>query len=688
MDRNEAKQELKQQEPHFLQVAKRKVNGVVSYVCPSCGNGSGVTGDGLALDVSSRAQGKHWHCFKCGLHEDVIGLWKKHTGHTDDQEVFKELYDYYGVAVDEQRGNNEKNLKSYMEYFSQCASRAQETDYFCKRGLSEKTIKFYRLGYDSTFSTGFKTWCAAIIPVTPNSYIARNTNPNAEAKDRYRKTGASNIYLVKALQTSRQPVFVVEGELDALSIIEVGGQAIALGSTANYKKLVTHLEHNKPTQPLILALDNDEAGRSATKTLAQELERLEIPYIVAVELYGEHKDANEALVEAPKAFCNAVTMATNNARHIDEQLKERERLEYVKDCNANYALTAFCEDIKNLDKYKFIPTGFKKLDDVLGGGLYAGLYIVGAISSLGKTTLVMQIADQIAQGGTDVLIFSLEMAKSELMAKSISRLTLLDVRSTDGEINHAKSARGIMTGSRYAKYCADEIELIDRSINRYSQYAEHIYIYEAVKPIGAVQVRQYVEKHVELTGNVPVVIIDYVQILKPFNDKFTDKQNVDVSISELKRVSRDFDIPVVGISSFNRANYNAAVSMESFKESGAVEYSSDVLIGLQLNGAGQKDFDVNAGKQRNPRNIEMVILKNRNGATGGKLYYYYYPIFNYFEETLPFYDYDRTGRSEETLIKAKGRKKQTEQNLRYIPLPNGNFKKIIVSNVETEVMPF
>ncbi|MCL1914333.1 MAG: hypothetical protein FWG10_10790 [Eubacteriaceae bacterium] len=46
--------------------------------------------------------------------------------------------------------------------------------------------------------------------------------------------------------------------------------------------------------------------------------------------------------------------------------------------------------------------------------------------------------------------------------------------------------------------------------------------------------------------------------------------------------------------------------MEGFKESGAIEYSSDVLIGLQLEGAGVKSFDVNEEKKRNPRRIELV----------------------------------------------------------------------------------
>lgn len=100
----------------------------------------------------------------------------------------------------------------------------------------------------------------------------------------------------------------------------------------------------------------------------------------------------------------------------------------------------------------------------------------------------------------------------------------------------------------------------------------------------------------------------------------------------MKRISRDFKIPVVGISSFNRANYNQPVSMEAFKESGSLEYSSDVLLGLQLKGAGQPGFNSNREKTRNPRKIELKVLKNRNGATGCIVEYDYHPLFNYFKE--------------------------------------------------------
>ena len=91
---------------------------------------------------------------------------------------------------------------------------------------------------------------------------------------------------------------------------------------------------------------------------------------------------------------------------------------------------------------------------------YEGLYIVGAISSLGKTTLVTQIGDQIASGGQDVLVFSLEMARAELMAKSISRHTLTLALARKWGTACAKTARGVTDGRRYAQYGEREREVI------------------------------------------------------------------------------------------------------------------------------------------------------------------------------------------------------------------------------------
>lgn len=142
-----------------------------------------------------------------------------------------------------------------------------------------------------------------------------------------------------------------------------------------------------------------------------------------------------------------------------------------------------------------------------------------------------------------------------------------------------------------------------------------------------------VKKHQQFTGSVPLVIIDYLQITAPY-EKLTEKQSMDKTVLELKRISRDFKTPVLAISSLNRSSYDKSIGMTGFKESGGIEYSADVLFGLQLQGVEGKDFDVDDAKSKNPREIELKILKNRNGKTGGSLFFNYYPEFNYFKKQI------------------------------------------------------
>ena len=166
----------------------------------------------------------------------------------------------------------------------------------------------------------------------------------------------------------------------------------------------------------------------------------------------------------------------------------------------------------------------------------------------------------------------------------------------------------------------------------YSEYAGRIFISEGVGDIGVGQIRETIERHIRITGRKPLILVDYLQILAPYSDRATDKQNTDKAVLELKRISRDFKTTVIAISSLNRMNYKDAISMEAFKESGAIEYSADCLIGLQLKGAGKKDFNATDEKKKDPRTIELIILKNRNAAVGDGATLEYYPRFNFFEE--------------------------------------------------------
>ena len=687
MNREEAREELLTREPDFLETAKRKVNGHPTYICPQCGNGKGKDGDGIVLDTSSKSGFRHWKCFCCDLYADVLELWKLYTDISDDAEAFRTAYDYYNIFVDDDyrtdfkayskpvgtvQGNFSKTAPTktnkpsdskhranrdslitgkslqdesstqsdgtapevdYTNFFLQANQNINRTSYH--RGISIDTLNRFKIGYVENWrhpKTPLTVPASPrlIIPTSKHSYLARDTRDNlTDVQKKYSKSkvGAVHIFNINVLQTAQKPIFIVEGEIDALSIIDVGGEAVALGSTSNVRKLLEMLEKQKPMQPLIIAPDNDEAGQKALKQLSDGLDSLGIEYY-NINFIKPYKDANEALLADRESFSSMVEEIEQNPDGAEKLIQEEE---YLKTSVANH-LQEFINGIAENANTPYIPTRFKMLDTMLDGGLYEGLYIAGAISSLGKTTFVTQMCDQIAESGQEILIFSLEMARTELMAKSISRLTFLDVLKNNGRVQDAKTARGITTGSRYAKYSRVEKDLIQRSISNYGRYAENIFIHEGIGDIGTEQIRETVNKHISITGRKPVVLIDYLQILAPTNDRATDKQNTDKAVLELKRISRDFKIPVIAISSFNRDNYSSSVNMISFKESGAIEYSSDVLIGLQLKGAGTKEFDVTEAKAKNPREIELVILKNRNGATGKRIQYKYYPMFNYFEE--------------------------------------------------------
>lgn len=658
MTRDEAKRYIIENPTDYLTPDKTGKG----YICPICGSGSGNNGTGITTK-----DGKHFTCWAgCFRNSDIIDIIGLEHNITDTKEKFKKAYEVYNIQLAQNHDKNKqythntdnthntynthnahnkeehtnkmttkpeaKPEKNFTNLFTKAHSFIGNTTYLKERGLSDRVLDLFNIGYFEGFNaTKEKKWNAIIIPTGISSYCIRNTDKNASKEDRYAKRGTTQLFNKNALHQNK-PVFVVEGEIEAMSLVEVGAEAVALGSCSNYPRLIECIKKEKLTNTFILALDKDTGGEKGTKELKAELEELGLNFIETNFSGAEGGDANDLLIKDREELKRRVIEAEQEALYLQNRHLIERQEEYKKN-SSFYDIQDFLGGIRDRANTPYIPTGFTKLDEQLDGGLFEGLYFIGAISSLGKTTFTLQIADQIAKSGQDVLIFSLEMAKHELMAKSISRETILNSNS----IAEAKTTRGITTYKRYSSYNQSEIALINTAIETYSQYSSHIYIIEGVGDVGAVQIKKAVERHIELTGNKPVVIIDYIQIIAPANEGATDKQNTDKAVLELKRLSRDNKLSIIGISSFNRDNYTAKVSMQAFKESGAIEYSSDVLIGLQFKGQGESNFDVNKAKARGnsidtPREIELVILKNRNGRTGGSVFYKYYSAFNYFIE--------------------------------------------------------
>lgn len=643
------------------------------YICPLCGSGSGDKGTGMKRDPKSKT---HFKCFACGFYGDIVELLSKRDGYEGQNYMtqLKHACRVFNIPLEGVRSKQTKDaplgwdlepiyeaeetpaatpaqtqntpslegerapkraepepVRDFSGLIYEAMQHIDECDYLDRRGISKDLQKKMRIGYIERYTVPNNhaiTMPAIIIPTFGNSaYTIASVNGADKEKKiaKYYNEGTKGIYNLYALHSDPRAVFVVEGEIDALSFMELGFKAIALRSaSSNHDALIKEMQGIDPAQRplLILALDNDPAGTKGTLTLSEKLQKAGIEYHLpkSSDIYGEHKDANECLVNEREAF----------RERLEPLNKTNEEL--YNENSARHALTSFLEDIEHNRNKEPISTGFFNLDDTdnLDGGLYAGLYVIGAISSLGKTTFTLQMADNIAKAGHDVLIFSLEMARRELIAKSISRISFKGMTAGQNTASLARSTRDLL--SNVNRNNAEQMQVIKNALTQYAEYAENIFIVEGLGDVDIDRIKNTIAQHVIYRKKTPVVIIDYLQIIAPYEPKATDKQNTDKAVLELKRISRDYDTPVIAISSFNRDNYKEAVNMSSFKESGAIEYSSDVLLGLQLSGAGVKGVDLEELKKKTPRQVELKILKNRNGKTGGCVAFDFYPMYNDFEE--------------------------------------------------------
>lgn len=651
MTREEAQEYIREHSAEYFDSDKSGKG----YICPICGSGNGHKGTGITENPKSKG---HFTCWAgCFSNADIFEIIGKRENLTDFNEIFSRACNEFGLSFETDNflltGKKKEKvypesgggIMNFREFYNEARKHLEETEYH--RGISLETLRAYWIGYVPEWrhpnSPNAPATPRLIIPNSWEGYLARDTRENitdTEKKYAKQRAGHVGIWNVKAITESQQPIYVVEGELDALSIIDVGSMAVALCSTANAKKFLDVVSQRKPKLGFILSLDNDKAGQAAISTISEGLTKLEIPFCIR-ELPAQYKDANEFLIANRTAFeewCN------QGISDFKETLRENESesLAEFENESAYSDLGNFLRTLKQSREGKPISTGFSRLDGLLDGGLYPGLYFIGALSSLGKTAFVLQVTDNVAAGGRGVLFFSLEMSRNELIARSLSRLTR---RFCGNDTRLAKTTRGILR----ADFNPFEQKIFARAVEEYSGYASNIFISEGVGDIGVDEIKKKLDRFMHFNEGVPpLIVIDYAQILAPANERYTDKQNTDKNVLELKRISRDYQTPVFVVSSFNRENYTEPVNMASFKESGAVEYSSDVLIGLQYSEWDYLDQEKEAehkrrvrerldtisalAKQGMPIDIECKILKNRNGPKG-KIDLRFYPMFNLFTES-------------------------------------------------------
>ena len=228
----------------------------------------------------------------------------------------------------------------------------------------------------------------------------------------------------------------------------------------------------------------------------------------------------------------------------------------------------FGPDTENFKSSGRLKSGYPNLDAVTN--LYPGLYVIGAISSIGKTTFVHQMCDQIAEAGSHVLFISMEQSTLELASKSIAR-------------NIAKEDAEYGLTSLQVRRSGLSDPAIQKARDKYMAYADRVIVAECSFQATIRNISALVENYLKKYNVKPVVVIDYLQVIQADPKlHMSTKDLVDYHVRILKKLQSDYQLTMIVVSSVNRQNYMTAIDFESFKESGGIEYTADVLWGLQL----------------------------------------------------------------------------------------------------------
>lgn len=246
-------------------------------------------------------------------------------------------------------------------------------------------------------------------------------------------------------------------------------------------------------------------------------------------------------------------------------------------------------------KSGFVPTGYRDLDNLLGGGLLAsGMYVLAARPGMGKTALALNIADRVAKQTGSVLFVSLEMDTEQIEARRISR---------ESGIPSNRLLMKILTDEENAKMAvaADRVRALPMSINR--------------KPGATVEEIKGLARRVP---NLALIVIDYIGKITPAEGRRNASlyENTSKISGDLKTLARTFKTPVLALCQLSREVENRRdkrPQLSDLRDTGAIEQDADGVMFLYRENYYKKDEVL---YKYAPEPLEVIVEKNRHGATG------------------------------------------------------------------------
>jgi replicative DNA helicase len=239
-----------------------------------------------------------------------------------------------------------------------------------------------------------------------------------------------------------------------------------------------------------------------------------------------------------------------------------------------------------------VPSGFRDLDDMLGGFQRGNLIVVAARPAVGKSALVCNIAENVAaKQELPVAFFSLEMSETELAHRFIaSRSRISNDKLRMGKVSSRDWPRVLRA--------CNELESAPLWLDDSSD-------------LSLLELRAKARRLAANQGGLSLVIVDYMQLMRPEDPRINRVEQVSQISRGLKILAGELNVPVIGLSQLSRApeqRPDKRPMLSDLRESGQIEADSDVVMFIYRDAIYNDDAD--------PSEAEFIVAKHRNGRIG------------------------------------------------------------------------
>lgn len=458
-------------------------------------------------------------------------------------------------------------------------------------------------------------------------------------------------------------VFVVEGEKDADTLHSITGKTVvsaengAQRSNAGGNKWLSEYTDQLAGKTVVVLYDNDAVGRdfaeieaNAIKTKAKSVRMIDIA--TAWKECPEKGDVSDmvAALGTQDTLNRLQTLLQNAAEwritlDIPTDAPTQKPVETAENAVVRDSVELFDSFMGKIqtEAYRPLKTGMTDFDRLLNGGIMKqSLVILSAAPGTGKTTLTQQIFETMAKDGNTVVFLNLEMSREQLYARSVSRIV--------------KKKGGTLTASDILQGYSWTDEQRRQATEAATEYRKDIAPNMHYNPDGCTTDLQSItdaltreaDAALQAGKTAPVVVLDYLHLVTTAQRE-EQSEIVKKTVAALKDYAIKYDTFVFCISATNRtSNQRGQISLESGRDTSAIEYTADVVLSLNYAALHDKtkipiprkddDGNVIPGsteyqvadannpdhmeylQKQQPRQMLVQVLKNRMNEPGGKLY--------------------------------------------------------------------